>query len=120
MQILIVEDDTFFQKFYAQKLTEQGFTVIVANNGKEAIEEIKKETPNLILLDLIMPEMDGFEFLQTFAKTKKHIPILVFSTLGQEEDIKKAKDLGATDYVNKSFFDFPVLLEKIKNLVHNT
>lgn len=119
MHILIIEDDVFFQKFYAEKLEEQGFSIMTASNGKKGLEALKKQEADLIILDLIMPEMDGFEFLQNFAKLKKSTPILVFSTLGQNEDIEKAKKLGATDYVNKSFFDFPKLLEKITNLVHN-
>lgn len=119
MSILIIEDDSFFQKFYAEKLAEQGFAVTTAANGKEGLEILNKNRVDIILLDLIMPVMDGFEFLQEFAKLKESIPILVFSTLGQTEDIERAKKLGATDYVNKSFFDFPKLLEKINSLIHN-
>ncbi len=119
MQILTVEDDNFFQKFYSRKLEEEGFTVHVASNGREGLEKLKEITPDLILLDLVMPEMDGFTFLTEYAKTTHKAPILVFSTLGQEEDIARAKELGASDYVNKSFFDFPTLLHKIKTVTHN-
>ena len=119
MTVLLVEDDTFFQKFYAAKIKDSGFEVDVANNGVEALEKLKSLKPDLILLDLIMPEKDGFEVLQALSANPsyKDIPVLVFSTLGQEEDVKKAKDLGAKDYVNKSFFDFETLSQKIKSLI---
>ncbi|MBI2430978.1 MAG: response regulator [Candidatus Levybacteria bacterium] len=115
MKILIVEDDSFFQKFYTSKLTEQGFTTIVAADGKEALAAVEQEKPDLILLDIIMPNIDGFEVLSKLKKNEitKNIPVIVFSSLGQEQDVKKAIELGATGYVNKSFFDFDQLLAKI-------
>lgn len=115
MTILLVEDDAFFQKFYASKIKETGYQVEVAGNGVEALEKLKTVSPNLILLDLIMPLKDGFEVLQTLSQNPalSTIPVLVFSTLGQEKDVERAKSLGAKDYVNKSFFDFDTLNKKI-------
>lgn len=115
MTILLVEDDAFFQKFYASKIKETGYQVEVAGNGVEALEKLKTVRPNLILLDLIMPLKDGFEVLQTLSQNPalSTIPVLVFSTLGQEKDVERAKSLGAKDYVNKSFFDFDTLNKKI-------
>src|SRR5581483_9274347 len=108
MKLLLIEDDTFFQNFYSVKLREAGFEVDSAPNGKIGIEKMLSEMPNLILLDLIMPVMDGFQVLSEKAADPKiaSIPVIVFSTLGQEQDIKKALQLGARDYVNKTFFDF--------------
>lgn len=119
MKILLIEDDTFFQNFYALKLREQQFEVETASNGEEGMEKIKTCMPSIILLDMIMPRMDGFEVLATLQKDTilRNIPVLVFSTLGNEQDMEKAKQLGARDYVNKSFFDFDALLTKIKILV---
>lgn len=119
MNILLVEDDLFFQNFYAKKLLEQGFRVEVAGDGNEALYKMKQAMPDLVLLDLIMPQKDGFEVLSDVAKNEslKNIPIVVFSTLGQKDDIEKAKKLGAVDYVNKTFFDFDNLLAKINSIV---
>ena len=96
MIVLLVEDDAFFQKFYAAKIKDSGFEVDIANNGVEALEKLKSLKPDLILLDLIMPEKDGFEVLQALSASPsyKDIPVLVFSTLGQEEDVKKSERLG--------------------------
>ncbi len=118
MLILLVEDDIFFQKFYAAKIKEAGVEVEVATDGEDALQKLTTVKPQLILLDLIMPKKDGFEVLQALSQNEelKKIPVLVFSTLGQEADIERAKQLGAKDYVNKSFFDFDTLNNKIKQL----
>lgn len=117
MRILIIEDDHFFQNFYSNKLIERGYQVEIANNGQEGLVKINSFQPELILLDIIMPVMDGFQVLETIKQlpTPFVIPIIVFSTLGQEADVKKALLLGAKDYINKSFFDFDAFLQKITN-----
>ncbi|MBI2442789.1 MAG: response regulator [Candidatus Levybacteria bacterium] len=119
MKILLVEDDPFFQKFYFFKLREKQFEVEIAKDGVEAMQFVKQAIPDVILLDLIMPNKDGFEVLQELAADPnlKQIPVLVFSTLSQEADVVKAKQLGARDYVNKSFFDFDSLLIKIQSVM---
>lgn len=118
MKILVVEDDHFFQRFYSLKLKEAGFEVDIAKDGFEALEKLTQYKPSLILLDIIMPKKDGFEVLAAMQKDEQlsKIPVLVFSTLGQDADVQKAKSLGARDYVNKSFFDFDNLVAKVKNL----
>lgn len=115
MRILLIEDDKFFVNFYSIKLTEQGFEVFTASDGDEGIVKIEQIKPNVILLDLIMPKKDGFQVLSYLKSNQavSNIPVIVFSTLGQEEDVKRAKDLGARDYVNKSLFDFDSLMNKI-------
>jgi DNA-binding response OmpR family regulator len=115
MKILIVEDDLFFQKFYSNKLIEGGFEVEVASDGNEGLEKLKNTKPNLMLLDLIMPNKDGFEVLEEVSKDVelKKTPIIVFSTLGDEADVKKAMQLGARDYINKSLHDVANLKTKI-------
>ncbi|KKP37470.1 MAG: PAS domain S-box [Candidatus Roizmanbacteria bacterium GW2011_GWA2_32_13] len=115
MKIIIIEDDHFFQNFYSVKLNELGYQVEVANNGQEGIDKIKVLLPNLILLDLIMPVKDGFQVLAELKNDPllSKIPVIVFSTLGQESDIKKAIELGAKDYINKSFFDFDVFIKRV-------
>ncbi len=115
MRILLIEDDSFFQNFYTKKLKEKNFEVEVAVDGEEGLSKMKQATPDLILLDIIMPKKDGFEVLKEMSQveTLKVVPVLVFSTLGQEEDIKKALSLGAKDYIRKTFFDFEKLYLKI-------
>lgn len=118
MKILLVEDDKFFREFYAQKLREKGVEVAQAGDGVEGLQKVSENIPDIILLDLIMPNKDGFQVLEELAKSDvtKNIPVLVFSTLGQEKDIEKAKSLGAKAYVNKSFFDFDALFNTIMSL----
>jgi len=120
MKILLVEDDKFFREFYAKKLREKNITVETAENGEVGLAILQAFTPDLILLDIIMPKKDGFDVLKELGR--KHliqkIPVLVFSTLGQEKDIEKARLLGARGYVNKSFFDFENLYSKIISAVN--
>ena len=120
MRILLAEDDMFFQNFYSSKLIEKGYTVDVAKNGEEAIDHITKTKPDVMLLDLIMPKKDGFEVLNEVSKREElqGFPIIVFSTLGQDDDIARAKSLGAVEYVNKTFFDFENLHSKIVTIAN--
>lgn len=118
MNILIAEDDEFFQKFYKNELEQHGYAVRIASNGTEAMAQISAQKPDLLILDIIMPEKDGFEVLEDLSASGQinTIPVLVFSTLGQEKDVNHALELGARGYVNKSFFDFDTLLAKIKEV----
>ena len=120
MKILLVEDDKFFREFYAQKLREKGIEVFQAENGEEGLKKITENMPDIVLLDLIMPVKDGFSVLEDLSKNGqiKNLPVLVFSTLGQDKDIEKAVSLGARGYVNKSFFDFDTLFAKIMELTN--
>ncbi len=115
MKILLVDDDKFFHNFYAVKLKEAGYQVDVASDGVEGLAKLASFQPDVILLDMIMPKKDGFEFLQDMAKIPayKAIPVIVFSTLGDQPDIDKAKQLGAKEFVNKSFLDFENLKTKL-------
>jgi len=115
-KILLVEDDKFLSTALDDKLTREGFTVIKALNGQEAITKIRSQQPDLILLDIIMPQKNGFEVLAEIKldETFKHIPVIVLSNLGQEADIKKAQDLGAVDYIVKSDVEMKIVVEKIK------
>jgi two-component system response regulator VicR len=118
MKVLLVEDDKFFRDFYAFKLQEKGVVIEIADNGEEGLKKITESPPDLVLLDLIMPKKDGFEVLTTMQQMglTNTIPVLVFSTLGQEKDVEKARSLGARGYINKSFFDFDKLYGRILEL----
>jgi DNA-binding response OmpR family regulator len=115
MKILVIEDDEFFRKFYTVKLKENNFEVDSAENGEEGLKKIAENKPDLLLLDLIMPIKDGYDVLEALSQADetKQIPVLVFSTLGQEKDIEKALQMGARGYINKSFYDIDKLLKKI-------
>lgn len=122
MKIIIIEDDHFFQNFYSIKLKEQGYEVEIASDGQEGIDKIKTFMPDLILLDLIMPVKDGFKVLEELKadQSLSKFPVIVFSTLGQESDIKKAISLGARAYINKSFFDFDKFLKTVVSYLPKT
>jgi len=102
--ILLVEDSKVVQQMYRNKLTLEHFNVITANNGMEAIKVLSKEKPDIILLDLMMPVMDGYKVLQVIKTDPKlsGIPVLVFSAKGQPEEVEKALNLGAAGYIVKA------------------
>lgn len=114
--ILIAEDDSFLIKAMTDKLEREKFNVIKASDGQEAIKQIKTKKPDLLLLDLIMPVMDGFETLKEIKKLKmkKKPIIIVLSNLGQDSDIEEATKLGAYDYLIKSNFSINKITEKVK------
>ena len=115
MKLLLIEDDIFFQKFYSAKLVEAGYDVETAIDGDDGLAKMTSAQPNLILLDMIMPKKDGFEVLQAMSQNVdlKKIPVIVFSTLGDDNDVKRAMELGAVDYINKSFHDIENFKAKI-------
>lgn len=114
--ILIVEDEEFLAQALKDNLEAEGYAVVVARNGDEAIEQIKKERPNLVLLDLLMPRRDGFYVLEEVKKNPewKLIPIIVLSNLGGDAEIKKALEMGAVDYFVKSQHPIEEVVEKAK------
>jgi len=96
------------------RLIANGFVIIIAPNGAEGFETAKKEKPDLIILDMVMPEMDGIETLIKLKATEetKNIPVIMFTAKGQSEDVEKAQSAGAADYIVKPFSP-PILLEKV-------
>jgi len=115
-KILIVEDDQTLVRMYQTKLTLEGFEVEVSFDGKVGLEKLKDFSPDLILLDLAMPKMDGFEFLEHLSKEEKwkKIPVLILTNLGQEPDVEKAKALGAKDYLIKVDLTPKQVVDKVK------
>jgi len=118
-KILVAEDDTFLASAYRVKLTKAGFAVTIARDGAEAMEAVKKEIPDCLLLDLVMPVKDGFTVLEELKKDEKtkHIPIIVASNLGQKEDTDRAMALGATAFVVKSNLSLDELIAKINSFI---
>lgn len=119
MKILIIEDDKFFQNFYSAKLKEQKIEVEVASDGEEGLVKMKSIKPDLVLLDLIIPKVDGFAVLLARSQDEnlKRIPVIVLSALGQEKDVENATKLGANGYINKGFFDFNSMVSKINQVM---
>jgi two-component system, OmpR family, alkaline phosphatase synthesis response regulator PhoP len=114
-KILVAEDDQFLGNAYRLKLEKSGFEVKIARDGKEAMEMLLTFTADLILLDLMMPTVDGFAVLEHLQKNEKlkHIPVIIASNLGQKEDIDRGMKLGAADYVVKSDLSLEELMKKI-------
>ena len=115
-KILLAEDDRLICRAYEASLKQEGFEVACAHDGEEALQKLGDFTPDLILLDLIMPNKNGFEFLEAIkpdAKLKK-IPVIVLSNLGQDSDVERAKSLGAVDYMIKSDSSIQKIVEKAR------
>jgi DNA-binding response OmpR family regulator len=115
-RILLAEDDKFICKAYKDGLSKAGFEMVIAHDGNEAMEKIKLDKPDLVLLDLIMPDKGGFEVLEELKmdNTFKKMPVVILSNLGQDSDIKQGKDLGAVDYLVKSNLSMKQVIEKVK------
>ena len=115
-EILIIEDDTTISNMYHTSLTNDGYVVTLAEDGEKGLELAKKDKPDVILLDIIMPRMDGFavlEHLKGDAETKD-IPVLMLTNLGQGDDKERGKKLGASDYIVKADLTPLQVSEKIK------
>jgi len=116
-KILIAEDERPLAHALELKFAHDGFETHIAVDGKQALEITKKFKFNVILLDLIMPTLDGFAFLEAFQKSKSKIPIVVLSNLGQEEDIERAKKLGAKGYFVKSNTPIAEIVKKVRTVL---
>lgn len=118
-KILIIEDDKFLRELIAQKIAKQGYIVVEAIDGEDGIEEFKKEKPDLVLLDLILPGIDGFEVLSQIKSNTElnKIPVIILSNLGQKEDIERGINLGADDYLIKAHFTPNEIMEKINKVI---
>jgi CheY-like chemotaxis protein len=114
--IIVAEDDPSYKTIFKNRLIKAGYRVEVASDGQEALEMVKKEKPDLVLLDMMMPIMTGFEFLEEIRKDEalKDLNIIVVSNLGFKEEIKRSKDLGITDYWIKSEISIQELLTLIE------
>ncbi len=116
MKVLIAEDDKFLLSAYKLKFEKDGDKIEVAMDGEEALAKIKEFKPDVVLLDLMMPKVDGFEVLEKLkAEGIEGVPIIVASNLSQAEDEERAKKLGAVDYVVKSDIALDDLVAKVKS-----
>lgn len=114
-KILIVEDDKFLRELIVQKLTTEGYEALEAMDGEEGIKKTKEQRPDLVLLDLILPGIDGFEVLNRMKEDSvlSSIPVIILSNLGQKEDVEKGLKMGAVDYLIKAHFTPGEIIDKI-------
>jgi len=117
--IMIIEDDHFLSSLMKARLEKEGFTVVQAFDGEEAMSLLKQGVPLLVILDLIMPKVTGFEVLQMISITPglDKVPVIIVSNLAQDSDIEKARQLGAREYFVKVKVSIDDLVGKIKTLV---
>lgn len=121
-KILWVEDDQFLSSILAVKLSHEGCTGLYAKNGEEALGILDHETPDAILLDLLLPGMSGFEFLKAVRANPRlsHVPVIILSNLGQKEDIEKTKELGASKYLVKAEHDLDDIVNEVAKTLAET
>ena len=119
MKILVIEDDSFLSGLVSGKLEQDGFQVFTAANGEVAIQTATKEIPDLVILDLMMPKIDGFAVLEQIKKNDalKSKPVIVFSNITDENEMIRVKNMGANEYMIKSNFTLDELVDKIKSLL---
>ncbi|MFA5126914.1 MAG: response regulator [Patescibacteria group bacterium] len=119
-KILVVEDDSFLLSMYSTKLNLENFKVSTATTGLQALKVVAKDQPDLILLDLNLPEMSGFDVLDNLKKDvgTKDIPVIVLTNYSQKENIDKCFALGAVDYLIKAHFVPAEVVDKIKKILN--
>jgi CheY-like chemotaxis protein len=115
-KILLVEDEQLLIESLVKRLTHEGFEVVVAHDGEDGLEKVTREKPDLILLDLIMPVMDGITMLKKLRVTAdgKNIPVIILTNLSDENKFEEAMKAGSTDYLIKSDYTLEQLVERIK------
>jgi len=114
-KILLVEDEEIMIDLLQRKLTKEGYEVSVARDGEEGLKLMREVKPTLILLDIVMPKMGGFEVMEEMAKEPelKKIPVIVISNSGQPVELDRAQKLGAKDWLIKTEFDPQEVIDKV-------
>lgn len=117
-KILIIEDDKFLRELISQKLAKEGYEIFDAVDGEKGVKSVKDVKPDLVLLDLILPGIDGFEVLSRIKADNEvsQIPVIVLSNLGQKDDIDRGLKMGAVDYLIKAHFTPAEIVAKIKTI----
>lgn len=115
-RVFIIEDDMFLMKAYQLKFQKEGIPIWSATDGKEALSYLAKDPPKVILLDLLLPGMSGFEILSAIRKNDKwkSVPVLVLSNLSQAQDVERVKALGISDYLIKANTRINDIVDKVK------
>ena len=115
-KVVVADDDRMFRKAAETTLRRQGYSVTTASDGEDALQLIRSEQPDIIVLDLIMPKLQGFDVLQILKQDTltSNIPVIVLSSLAQDQDKQEALDLGAVAYFNKSTFSLGELVSQVE------
>lgn len=115
--ILVAEDDPVLREVYVKKFSIAGYKIRTANNGEETLTAIEQEMPDLLLLDINMPVMDGFSVLEKFPKEERTFPIILLTNFGDDKNRARGEELGADDYFIKSQMTMRKLLEMVDDLM---
>jgi len=119
-KILIVEDDPALLNVLSSKVKSLNYNVIEAKDGAKALSEFEQKSPDLVLLDIVMPLMSGFEVLEEIKiKQKSKVPVIILSNLAEPQDIETGKNLGAIDYITKSNLTLKEIMVKIHKALEN-
>lgn len=118
-KILIVEDDEFLLSMYSTKFEIEGYEVVMASDGEMGYDKAQKEKPGIILLDIMLPNMDGFEVLKKLKANREtsSIPVILLTNLSQKQDVEQGLSLGADDYLVKAHFMPSEVVDKINRLL---
>ena len=118
-KILIIEDEEMLSGMYRVKFENEGFEVATALNGADGIDAALKEKPDMILLDIIMPKIDGFAVLKKLKSndTTKNVPVILLTNLGQDEDVTRGKELGSVGYLIKANNTPAEVVEKVRGFI---
>ena len=119
-RILIIEDEKPLAHALQLKLSHEGFDIVATGSGEEALSFLEKENFDLILTDLIIPGVDGFKVLETIKDKKMKNPVIVMTNLNQEEDRKRASDLGASEFFVKSNSPISLIVQTVKNTIQTS
>lgn len=119
VKILLIEDDPFLLSMYATKFELEGFKIATADNGEKGLEMAVKENPDIILLDILMPKMNGFEVLERLKSDPKikDVPVILLTNLNQKDEVERGMALGADDYLIKAHFMPSEVVGKIRKII---
>jgi len=119
LKVLLAEDDPFIRDIYQVKFSQEGFEVIAVDNGIKALEKLKQVIPNIILLDIIMPYMDGMETLKNIRSNEiwKKIPVIMLTNISEKEKISESEKYKVDGYLIKSYFTPSEVVGKVKDLL---
>lgn len=115
IKVLLIEDDAFLAEIYQKKFEMEGFKVSIASNGEKGLADIKKKKPDVVLLEVLLPKLDGFAVLEAAKANSatKNIPIILLTSLGQKDDVQRGLAAGAADYLIKTHFQPSEIVDKV-------
>ncbi|HCM36619.1 MAG: hypothetical protein A3J30_01805 [Candidatus Wildermuthbacteria bacterium RIFCSPLOWO2_02_FULL_47_9c] len=118
-KVLVVEDEQLIADLLQKKLIKEGYYAFAAGDGEAALQQIREERPDIVLLDIVLPRMNGFEVLAELRKDEelRKIPVIIISNSGQPAEIEKAREAGVRDWLIKTEFDPQEVLEKVRRQV---